>query len=134
MFRQHNAHNRCRKISAGRRGRTVAHSSDQLVESAQPSYVDFTRRGGFQHGAARFHQMTAIAEAAMAEVGAEFNEGMGDVLLVDVGQAEFLQAGRVDDVAVFVEMVQARMGGGVLAGIQRLGNLARVPAPPAAAR
>ena len=62
----------------------------------------------------------------MAKVGAEFDEGMGDVHLVDVGQTEFLQAGRVDDVAVVVKMIEACMGGSVLAGIQRLGNLARV--------
>ena len=96
-----------------------------LLKQLQPSRVDLARRDGFAQRAARFMRMVAVVEAALAEILREFDKALFDAAEAQVMQAECLHAGAVDQAAGSVQPVQARMGGGVLAGIQRAGNLAR---------
>src|SRR5688572_558422 len=53
--------------------------------------------------AARLAQMPAVVELALADVRAELDESMLDVLRRQMVQAEFLQARRVDDMACRIE-------------------------------
>ena len=77
--------------------------------------------GGDRSGqrAIGFAVVAAVAEAALAKVGAEFAEGEFDFLAVEVAEAEFLQAGRVDQLAFGVEVVERGVRGGVFAGVER---------------
>ena len=81
--------------------------------------VDLAGFYGGDQCAIRFTVVAAVAEAALAEVGAEFAEGGFDFLTVEVAEAEFLEAGRVDQFAVGVEVVERGVRGRVFAGIER---------------
>ena len=54
---------------------------------------------GVDQGAAGFLTMAAVAESAVAEKRAEFDEALGQFALVEMPEAEFPDAGRVDQVA-----------------------------------
>ena len=88
-----------------------------LPEQIQPSRVDLSRRDRFTQRAARLVGVVAVVEAALAEIGREL-----DKALFDAAEAQVMQAGAVDQAAVLVQPVQARVGGGVFAGIQRASN------------
>ena len=49
----------------------------------------------------------------MAQIWPEFDERMGDPLLTEVMQTEFLQPRRIDDVTVPREVEEPRMGSGM---------------------
>lgn len=97
---------------------------NQRLIKRQSLRADFPRRRGGDDGAAGFVDVAAVVEFAGADVGAEFGHGVGDVVVDQVHQAERLQAGRIDDGGVFVETVHAGVGGGVLARIERFGDVA----------
>lgn len=69
-------------------------------------------------------RVAAIGEAALAEILSEFNKALFYPAQAQVVQAECLYTGAVDEVAVGVQVIQSRMGGGVFAGIECGGNLA----------
>ena len=80
--------------------------------------------------AARLAVVAAVAEAAAPQVRAELDEGLGEVFRSEVGEPEDLQAGAVDQPAAaglvggHRQAVQASEGRGVLAGVERVRDLA----------
>ena len=66
----------------------------------------------------------AVAVAAMAEQLAELDEAVFHVAATDMAEAEFADAGRVDQVAAAREVEKARRGGGVGAFAGHLGQRA----------
>ena len=76
-----------------------------------------------QNSAAWLGVMVAVIEFAVAQMRAEFGESAFQHPLGQMMQAKFLEAGRINNDAVGIEMIRAHKGGGVLAGIQRGGNL-----------
>ncbi len=68
--------------------------------------------------------MTTIAEAALPQVGAKLDKAMLKRAAVNLGQAEFLQAGGIDEMAFGIEVVEAGVGRRVLAAGKCRRNLA----------
>ena len=96
-----------------------AGTHDPVVDR-EASRVDLTGRDGSGQRAIRLEIVLAIAETALAKKRPEFTESLFDFLLVEVPETEFLQAGRIDQCAVGVEMVERGMRRRMFAGIQRL--------------
>ena len=61
--------------------------------------------------------MAAIVEFALPDVGMKFDKTPRQFIPINMIQAEFLHAGRVDNAAILIEMVESRMGSGVASGI-----------------
>ena len=84
-------------------------------------------RGGGRNRAARLGEMAAVAEATLTQERPEFAERERSFLRRQVMQAEFLQSGRIDEIAT-IEMIELRMRRGVPAGATcRLIPLCRTP-------
>lgn len=92
--------------------------------AVQPPLCDMPVGNRLQYGAAGFPGMAAVVEAAFPQVWPEFAEGVLDLVRRQVGEAEFLQARRINQVAGGIQMVQVGRGGGVLAAVQCRGNFA----------
>ena len=58
-------------------------------------------------------RVVAVVETALAAIGGEFDEAFLDVAETQVMQAEGLHAGAINQMAGRVQVVQARVGGGV---------------------
>ena len=84
---------------------------------------------GLLDRAAGFGIVLAVAEAALAEEGTELGKAVFDLLRRQVLEAEFLQARAVDQGAagacVLGQLVEAGIGGGVLAAVERGRQFAR---------
>ena len=93
----------------------IASHSDDATIDGEAVLVNLAFFNGGDQGATGFAVVPAIAEATLAEVVAEFAEGKFDFLAVEMAEAEFLQSGRVDQVAARIQMVKRGMGRGVLA-------------------
>ena len=92
------------------------HRKTRQREAAQPrgdnSSVSFAERqpfgrhraglGGGNQRAARLDAVAAIMKTALADIGGAVRKLMNQVGRVQVAQAEFLQTGRVDQMAVGV--------------------------------
>ncbi len=68
--------------------------------------------------------MAAVAEAAAVQVGVELDEALLDLGATEMGQAEFLHARAVDERARLIQVVEPRVGGGVLARVEGGGDFA----------
>ena len=66
--------------------------------------------------------MAAIIESALPDVGMKFDKPPRQILPINMIQAEFLHAGRIDYPAILVEVVESSMGSGMASGIERDGN------------
>jgi hypothetical protein len=96
-----------------------------LLKQLQPPRVDLPFIRCFAYRAVRLVRVAAIGEAALAEIGQEFGEASFYRGKIQVMQAKELHAGTVDEMTVGVEVIKACVGGGVFAGIEHGGNLAR---------
>src|SRR6185369_4800271 len=103
---------------------TLALRAYDAMVGSEPPFVDFAGGDGRAQHAVRLPVVLAVAEAALAEVGAEFAEGVFDFLAVEMAETELLQAGRVDQLAFAIEVVERGVGRGVLAGIEGLRDFA----------
>ena len=94
----------------------------QPVVDGESRFFDVSGVDRSTQDAVRFAVMPAVAEAALAKIGAEFVEGVLDFLPVEMAEPEFLQAGRVDQVAVGRDVIKRGVRRCVLAGIECFGN------------
>ena len=60
--------------------------------------------------------MAAIIESALSDIRTKFDKPPRQFLAHQLMQAEFLHAGRIDDPAILVEVVEPRMGSGMASG------------------
>src|SRR5690606_656920 len=86
------------------------------------TWVDETLAHRLQEPALGFALVFAVAEAAAAEVGPEFYETGQHFGSLHVPQAEFADAGGIDEVAALGEVVEPRRGGGVAALVGGIGK------------
>ena len=70
----------------------------------------------------RFTGVAAIVEFALSDIGMKFDKTPRQFLTINMIQTEFLHAGRVDNVAVPVEVVESCVGSGVATGVERDGD------------
>ena len=91
----------------------------QATVGLEPFRVDLSPLARRGDGAAGLGRMAAVAEAALPEPRPELDEGVLERGTVQVMQSEELHARRIDDVAPRVQVVEARVGGGVAPGIER---------------
>ena len=89
-----------------------------MAISSQSPRIYCSRCMRRRNRAPRFFKVPAIAEAALPEVRPEFHECRGKFVESEMMDAESLHTGRVDQVALRIEMVQPRMRSGVFAGAQ----------------
>ncbi|HRE17136.1 MAG TPA: hypothetical protein PLW86_08725 [Rhodocyclaceae bacterium] len=71
--------------------------------------VDFAGIARGAEHAVRLAVMSAVAEAALAEIGAEFTKGVFQCVSIQMAQAEFLQAGGIDQVRIGIQVIEAGM-------------------------
>jgi len=102
----------------------VSVRTDNPVINGKAAFVDVARVDRCNQCAIGFFVVMAVAKTAIPEKRAKFWEGAFNFLPVEVTEAEFLQAGRVDQMAVDVEVVEGGVGGRVLAGVEGLRNFA----------
>src|SRR5689334_22473138 len=89
----------------------------------QPAPGDFASlaRGGKRAAGLRY--VAAVAKAALPEPGPKLDEGGRELDRVQMMQPEFLHAGRVDDMAAGIEVIEPRLRRGVAARVERGGDL-----------
>ena len=68
--------------------------------------------------------MLAVAEAALIDQRTEFDECGSEIADAEMVDTEGLHTRRVDQCAVFIQVVQPGMRGGVFAGVQGSRDLA----------
>ena len=83
------------------------------MEQGQPARADLSCLYRRTQCAIGLAVVAAVAEAAVPEPRPELDEGVREFGRVQVVQPEFLYAGRVNDVAGAVEVVEAGVGGGM---------------------
>ena len=71
---------------------------------------------------ARFTGVAAIVEFALPDIGMKFDKTPRQFLTINMIQTEFLHAGRVDNAAVLVEVVESCVGSGVATGVEGDGD------------
>src|SRR5690242_7898008 len=71
---------------------------------------------------ARLMHVPAVRESAPFDIRTEFFKPPRQFLAIELVQAKFLQTGRIDDAAMFVEFVQPGMCSGMPSSIKRDGN------------
>lgn len=82
-------------------------------------WVDLAVFHGRQDGASRLLPVSTIPEAAVAEQVTKLDEALGDLLFIQMNQAKFTDARRVDELSWFGavcadrKLVEARRGGGM---------------------
>mgnify|MGYP006382496291 CR=1 FL=1 len=96
-----------------------------LLKQPQSPLVDLSSFSCFAYRTVRLVRVAAIGEAAPAEVGDEFWEASFHRSKIQMMEAEQLYAWAVDEVAARVQVIQPSVGGGVFAGIEDGGYLAR---------
>src|SRR5574343_565851 len=94
--------------------------ADDAVVDGKTRFFDVPGIDRCIQRAVRLAVMAAVPEAALAEIGAEFPKSAFDVLAVEVAEAEFLEAWRVDQMAVGIEEVERCVRRRMLAGIEGL--------------
>ena len=91
----------------------------ELAEDFQTLPIDLAALTRGLDRAPGLAAMAAVVEFTLAGLGPELDEGMLQIPRGQMLQAEFLHARRVDQRAVRVESVEARVCGGVPSGIER---------------
>ena len=94
----------------------------QFLQKGQPLGADGAAVGGGFERAAGFGAVAAVVEAALSGQMAQVGEILQQLGAFQMMQAEFLQAGGIDELAAVVQIVKTGVGGGVAAGIERGGN------------
>ena len=103
----------------------VSFGAANILKQFHSARIYFSGGDGGEQCAIRFMGVAAIMKAALSEIRRELDEAGFDLTQTQMMQAEHLYAGAVNQIAFGIEMIQTRMRGGVLAGIEHGGNFAR---------
>ncbi len=73
--------------------------------------MDLAALHGGKQGTARFGAVPTVAEAAATQIVAELDEAIGDLVRIEVGQAEFADSRGIDQLPAAVVLAECTVRG-----------------------